>query len=74
MRESSNSRRAYSKVAEIFQAYCPWNSFQMIRAAEFFEVALPEQGRDYGLMDWQQLRDLVRQGFEVGGTRPATVI
>lgn len=40
---------------------------QMERAAEFFGVALREQGRDYGLMDWHQLKDLVRQGFEVGG-------
>lgn len=40
---------------------------QMKRAADFFELPLREQGRDYGLMDWRQLKNLVVQGFEIGG-------
>jgi peptidoglycan/xylan/chitin deacetylase (PgdA/CDA1 family) len=36
-------------------------------AAEYLEVPLREHGRDYALMDWEQLNDLVRQGFEIGG-------
>ena len=35
--------------------------------AEYLDVPLREQGRHYGLMNWQQLRDLVGQGFEIGG-------
>lgn len=30
-------------------------------------VQAPEEGRDYGLMSWTQLRELVGQGFEIGG-------
>jgi len=26
-----------------------------------------EEGRDYGLMDWAHLKELIRQGFEIGG-------
>ena len=37
------------------------------RAAEYLEVPLREQGRDYALMSWEQLRDLASQGFEIGG-------
>ena len=37
------------------------------RAAEFLDVPVREQGRDYALMNWEQLNDLVRQGFEIGG-------
>lgn len=39
----------------------------MKRVAEFFEVSTREEGRNYGLMDWAQLKDLVQQGFEIGG-------
>jgi peptidoglycan/xylan/chitin deacetylase (PgdA/CDA1 family) len=35
--------------------------------ADYFDVPVREQGRHYGLMNWQQLNDLVRQGFEIGG-------
>ena len=37
------------------------------RVAEYFDAPICEQGRRYGLMNWQQLNDLVRQGFEIGG-------
>ena len=37
------------------------------RAAEYLEVPVREQGRDYALMNWEQLNDLVSQGFEIGG-------
>jgi peptidoglycan/xylan/chitin deacetylase (PgdA/CDA1 family) len=37
------------------------------RLAEGFEVRASEEGRSYGLMSWDQLRKLVRQGFEIGG-------
>ena len=37
------------------------------RIAEYFEIPVREQGRRYELMTWQQLNDLVRQGFEIGG-------
>ena len=37
------------------------------RIAEYCDVPVREQGRRYGLMNWQQLNDLVRQGFEIGG-------
>jgi len=40
---------------------------QVKRAAEYFNVPVREQGRDYGLMNWDQLNDLVSQGFEIGG-------
>ncbi len=39
----------------------------MKRVAEFFEVGTRVEGRNYGLMDWAQLKDLVQQGFEIGG-------
>ncbi len=42
-------------------------SLQVKHAAEYFDVPVREQGRDYALMNWQQLNDLVRQGFEIGG-------
>ena len=31
------------------------------------DVRRREEGRTYGLMNWRQLRELVQQGFEVGG-------
>ena len=34
---------------------------------EYFDVPVREQGRHYNLMNWQQLSDLVRQGFDIGG-------
>lgn len=37
------------------------------RAARYFGVELREQGREFGLMNWEQVRDLVSQGFEIGG-------
>lgn len=37
------------------------------RIAEYFDVPVREQGRRYGLMTWQQLTELVGQGFEIGG-------
>ena len=40
---------------------------QVKRAAEYLDVCVREQGRDYALMTWEQLNDLVRQGFEIGG-------
>ena len=41
--------------------------FHLKRAAEYFNVSVREQGRDYGLMNWDQLNDLISQGFEIGG-------
>ena len=40
---------------------------QLQRAQQYFDVPLREQGRDYALMNWRQLGDLVSQGFEIGG-------
>ena len=37
------------------------------RIAGYCDFPVREQGRRYGLMNWQQLNDLVRQGFEIGG-------
>jgi peptidoglycan/xylan/chitin deacetylase (PgdA/CDA1 family) len=37
------------------------------RLAGFLDVQPREEGRDYGLMNWDQLKELVSQGFEVGG-------
>ena len=39
----------------------------MKRIADHLNVPIREQGRHYGLMNWQQLKDLVNQGFEIGG-------
>jgi len=35
--------------------------------AELLNVRAPVEGRDFPLMNWEQLRDLSRQGFEIGG-------
>lgn len=37
------------------------------RLAEALDVRTREEGRDYGLMSWRQLRELAHQGFEIGG-------
>jgi len=34
--------------------------------SEVLEVRPREEGRDYGLMSWEHLRELTRQGFEIG--------
>lgn len=39
----------------------------MQRVADYFNVSIRAQGRDYGLMNWQQLKELASQGFEIGG-------
>jgi peptidoglycan/xylan/chitin deacetylase (PgdA/CDA1 family) len=39
----------------------------MSRLTEAFEVTPRQEGRAYGLMNWQQLRDLIAQGHEIGG-------
>ena len=39
----------------------------MKRISDFFGVHAREEGRNYGLMDWAQLSDLIQQGFEIGG-------
>ncbi len=35
--------------------------------SEYFDEPVRELGRHYNLMKWQQLKNLVKQGFEVGG-------
>lgn len=35
--------------------------------SEYLEIPIREEGRHYGLMSWQQLNELIRQGFEIGG-------
>jgi len=35
--------------------------------AETLKVEAPVEGRDFPLMNWEQLRDLSRRGFEIGG-------
>lgn len=35
--------------------------------AETLNVESPAEGRDFPLMNWEQLKDLSRQGFEIGG-------
>ena len=37
------------------------------RLANYFSVAVRQEGRRYALMNWTQLRELVQQGFEIGG-------
>lgn len=37
------------------------------RLSEALEVRPADEGRDYGLMNWSQLRQLVHQDFEIGG-------
>lgn len=37
------------------------------RLSDALEVRPREEGRDYGLMNWNQLKELVHQGFEIGG-------
>ena len=39
----------------------------LAQLAAYFDAALRSQGRRYDLMDWDQLRDLIGQGFEIGG-------
>ena len=39
----------------------------MQRLSDALGVRAREQGRDYALMDWNQMQQLVRQGFEIGG-------
>ena len=39
----------------------------MKHVTEYFDVPIREQGRQYELMSWQQLKDLVAQGFDIGG-------
>jgi peptidoglycan/xylan/chitin deacetylase (PgdA/CDA1 family) len=40
---------------------------QLKHLAEYLDVEIPEQGRPYRLMNWDQLNELVRQGFDIGG-------
>lgn len=40
---------------------------RMKNLAGYFEVPIREEGRRFGLMSWRQLKDLVGQGFEIGG-------
>ncbi len=39
---------------------------RMDRLADALGVSAREQGGNYALMDWSQLKELVRQGFEIG--------
>lgn len=39
----------------------------LARLSAALEVKPREEGRDYGLMNWAQLRELVSQGHEIGG-------
>ena len=39
----------------------------LAQLATHFAAPLRTQGRRYALMDWDQLRDLIGQGFEIGG-------
>jgi hypothetical protein len=37
------------------------------RLSEALDVRPRAEGRDYGLMDWRQVRELVAQGHDIGG-------
>lgn len=37
------------------------------RLVRALEVTPREEGRDYAMMNWAQLKELLRQGFEIGG-------
>ncbi|HHO59761.1 MAG TPA: hypothetical protein ENJ64_05915 [Thiotrichales bacterium] len=37
------------------------------RVSDYFSADIREEGRRYALMNWEQLRELAHQGFEIGG-------
>lgn len=68
MNNSATSDYAYGQLcARIRNSLHADVQTHLQRASDFFGVQIREEGRPYGLMDWYQLKDLARQGFEIGG-------
>ena len=68
MRNYAERDYAYGQLCARIRAGAHVDIPQLVeQLAAYFAVPLREQGRHYGLMDWQQLKDLVGQGFDIGG-------
>ncbi len=59
---------AYEQLSRIIRSGLHINVTQhMTSLTQALETEASQHGREYGLMDWQQLQQLVQQGFEIGG-------
>lgn len=68
LRNRDECENAYNQVcARIRRGRHADVDSQLAQLEGYFDAALPSQGRRFGLMDWEQLRDLIGQGFEIGG-------
>jgi len=68
LRTPAGRRRAYEQLSAALRSAPHAVLAALIeRASRALGVRPREQGREYPLMSWEQLRELVRQGFEVGG-------
>lgn len=68
MRAADERRRAYEQLcAAIRRGRHAEVAPRLRRASDYLGVTPREEGRDYGMMNWRQLEDLVAQGFEIGG-------
>ena len=67
LRNSDERDHAYGQLCAHIRKDIHANiSMHMCNVADYFGVDIQDEGRHYGLMDWMQLKDLARQGFEIG--------
>ena len=68
LRSGADREAAYETLAARLRAGPPGElRQQMHRLSNALGVSLRDEGREYGLMSWSQLRELAAQGFEIGG-------
>ena len=68
MRDNSERDYAYRQLCACIRKQPHLDiPLHMKHVGEYFDASIREQGRRYGLMNWQQLNDLVGQGFDIGG-------
>jgi peptidoglycan/xylan/chitin deacetylase (PgdA/CDA1 family) len=68
LRTFAERRRAFERLSLLLRRG-PHSALagNLERIAQALAVRPRAQGRDYALMNWEQLNTLVRQGFEIGG-------
>ncbi len=59
---------SYEKISALLRAAPHANlSTLLLTLSDILAIPLRQEGREYGLMDWDQLKQLSAQGFEIGG-------
>ena len=67
LRNSDERDYAYGQLCAYIRKDLHVNiSMHMSNVAGYFGVGIHDEGRHYKLMDWVQLKELARQGFEIG--------